>query len=291
MNTNFVSVTEIAGDDVSREQVDRICNRYYWAGTYCVAKKVVEAACGTGQGIGYLASISESFEAGDYSEAILSITRDHYRQRVSVRQFDAQNMPFEDDSLDVVLLFEAIYYLPEALQFIRECSRVLKPGGKVLVSTANKDLYDFNPSPHSYKYYGVVELEVLFSSCGFSSEFFGDGAIGETSFRQRVLRPIKKLVVGLDLMPKTMSGKKLLKRLVFGELVKMPKEIGAPLDPYQESTSALIEGNNDQSEDHMQDNEQSSVFYRGVYREPETIPSGQANKTHKVILCVATLIK
>ncbi|MCD6265910.1 MAG: BrnT family toxin [Deltaproteobacteria bacterium] len=29
-----------------------------------------------------------------------------------------------------------------------DCVRVLRPGGKVLIATANKDLYDFNPSPH-----------------------------------------------------------------------------------------------------------------------------------------------
>ena len=32
MNNHYVSVTEIAGDEVTQEQVDRLCNRYYWAG-------------------------------------------------------------------------------------------------------------------------------------------------------------------------------------------------------------------------------------------------------------------
>jgi len=61
-------------------------------------------------------------------------------------------MPFEDKSKDVIILFEAIYHIPDADRFVKECVRVLWPGGKVLVGTANKDLYDFNPSPYSYKY-------------------------------------------------------------------------------------------------------------------------------------------
>ena len=44
MSGDYVSVTEIAGDEVTQEQVDRMCNRYYWAGQYCANKDVVEAA-------------------------------------------------------------------------------------------------------------------------------------------------------------------------------------------------------------------------------------------------------
>ena len=56
MYNDYISVTEIAGDDVTQEQVDRLCNRYYWAASYCQDKDVVEAACGSGQGLGYLSN-------------------------------------------------------------------------------------------------------------------------------------------------------------------------------------------------------------------------------------------
>ena len=207
MDNDFVSVTEIAGDEVTQEQIDRLCNRYYWAGQYCVGKNVVEAACGTGQGLGYLSGIAKSLDAGDYSNEILSIAQRHYGDRVALRQFDAQKMPFEDKSKDVIILFEAIYYIPDAERFVRECLRVLRPGGKVLIATANKDLYDFNPSPYSYKYYGVVELNRLFSKYGFETEFFGDTPVDNISLRQRVLRPIKKLIVILGLCRSRWLGK------------------------------------------------------------------------------------
>ena len=225
MNNDYVSVTEIAGDEVTQEQIGRICNRYYWAGKYCSGKDVLEAACGTGQGLGYLNKIAQSLETGDYSEKILSIARQHYENRIPLRQFDAQDMPFDDQSKDVIILFEAIYYLPDANQFAKECARVLRPGGVVLVVTANKDLYDFNPSPHSYEYYGTVELNKLFSSAGFQVRCYGDTPVSSASLKQKLLRPIKKTVVSLGLMPKSMAGKKFLKRLVFGSMVVMPAEI------------------------------------------------------------------
>ncbi len=253
--TNFITVTELSGDEVTREQVQRICNRYYWAGRQCADKDVLEAACGTGQGLGYLANLSKSLKAGDYSEQILSIAQKHYGDRIELIQFDAQDMPFADSSLDVVILFEAIYYLPSAEKFVAECRRVLRPGGRVLIATANKDLYDFNPSPHSYKYYGVSELHQLFESEGFTVKCFGDTPITGVSLRQKLLRPIKKLAVALKLIPKTVDGKKWLKRFVFGKLVLMPAEIKAD----------------------------SAQFV-----EPVPLPPDKPDCMHKVIYCAAT---
>lgn len=234
MNDKYVSVTEISGDDVTQEQVERLCHRYYWAKDFCKDRDVVEVACGTGQGVGYLKGISASFEAGDYSSEILRIARLHYADRFQFQQFDAQDLPFESNSLDVVIIYEAIYYIPDARKFVQECVRVLRPGGKVLVATANKDLFDFNPSPHSFKYYGVVELVNLFKEEGFAPNCYGYMAIGSDGLKQNILRFLKQIVVSLNLMPKTMGGKKLLKRLVFGGMVKMPEEISSNMFPYDD---------------------------------------------------------
>jgi ubiquinone/menaquinone biosynthesis C-methylase UbiE len=230
--TDYTDVTEVAGEQVTKEQIERICHRYYWAGEFCVGKDSLEAACGSGQGLGYLNTKSKSFKAGDYSEKLLKIAKDHYKDRIDLQQFDAQNMSFPDNSLDVIILFEALYYLDSPEKFVECCKSILRKTGTVLITTANKDLYDFNPSPHSFKYYGVQELRSLFEKYGFECEFLGYLSTHKTSVVQRILRPLKKLVVTLNLMPKTMSAKKLLKRLVFGKLVPMPAEI----DPKSDST-------------------------------------------------------
>jgi len=223
--TDFVSVTELANDEVSEEQVVRLTHRYLWARRFCQGKDVLEIACGAGQGLGVLARISRSLKAGDISSALADQARSHYRERIDIRVMDATHLPLPDNSLDIVIIFEAIYYLSSAEAFVTECKRVLRVGGKVLIATANKDLYDFNPSPFSIRYYGVQELGNLFRKHGFSCEFSGYMSVDSVSWRQRVLRPIKALVVKMGLVPKTMSGKKFLKRLVFGRLVTMPAEI------------------------------------------------------------------
>jgi SAM-dependent methyltransferase len=253
---DYVSVTEISGDEVTQEQINRLSNRYYWAANYCRNRDTLEVACGSGQALGYLNRISKTFVAGDYSKELLSVASRHYGDRINLQQFDAQHMPFPDDSKDVIIIFEAIYYLPDADAFLNECTRVLRTEGNVLVATANKDLYDFNPSPHSHQYYGVVELNNLFESHGFRTEFFGDTPVTNASLRQKILRPLKRIAVALHLIPKSMAGKKILKRLVFGNLTVMPAEI-------DEQTAA--------------------------HQKPTPLYPDRPDTLHKVIYCAATL--
>jgi SAM-dependent methyltransferase len=254
--TDFVELTEIAGDDVAQEQVDRICRRYYWAGEYCRGNDVLEVACGTGQGVGFLKRIARSLSAGDYSEAILAIARRHYGDRFSFDRFDAKAMPYGSAQFDAVIIFEAIYYLADLDAFFSECRRVLRPGGVLLIATANKDLYDFTPSAHSYRYLGVSEMRAELESFGFTCEFFGDSRVTAASTRQKLLRPVKMMASRLGLIPKSMSGKKMLKKLFFGRLVKMPAEI-------TEHTCAAVP--------------------------PDPIPADRPNTTHKVLFCAARL--
>lgn len=222
---DYWSVTETSGDEVSQEQIHRMCQRYFWAASYCGGKDVLELACGTGQGLGVLAAKARSLQAGDISDRMVETVRKHYGSRVSVSTINAESLPMKDQSLDVILLFEAIYYLPNAQKFVRECKRALRPGGKVLIATANKDLFDFHASPHSFVYYGVAELEALFGNEGFSVVCYGNSPVAEVSMVQKILRPIKKVASSLNLIPKTMAMKKLLKRVVFGALVPLPAEI------------------------------------------------------------------
>jgi len=155
---------------------------------------------------------------------------------VRLTEFDAQVLPFADRSKDVVILFEAIYYVPDAVRFVSECRRVLRPGGSVLIATANKDLPDFNPSPYSHRYYGAAELSALFGEHGFEVELFGHLPVATVGWRQKLLRPVKQIAVTLGLVPKTMAGKKLLKRLVFGRLIAMPVEL-----PRTDSTLSSVD--------------------------------------------------
>lgn len=230
----FVNVTELASQKISAEQLERTCNRYYWARGFVEGKDVVEAACGAGQGLGYLAQYARSVVGGDISAEVLACAQETYGKTLDLRVFDAAHMPWEDASFDAVLMFEAIYYLPDVEQFIREAKRVLRPGGYLLIATANKDLFDFNPSPFSVDYYGVRELAALCARNGFESRFWGFVDVTRVSMRQRILRPVKFIASRLGLIPKTMNGKEFFKKLFFGSMVEMPGSILETPLPYHE---------------------------------------------------------
>lgn len=222
---DYSQVTELSGSRGSRAQLARMCQRYYFAGQFCEGKEVLEIACGAGQGLGYLARRARRVVGIDIDDRVLAFARAHYGSRIEIRQMDGQTLGFADQSFDVVVHFEAIYYLPRPEQFASEVQRVLRPSGVLVVCTANKDLPDFNPSPFSHRYFGPPELVALLRPRGFEVECFGADAVGPLTLGGQALRTLKRAAVQLDLIPKTMKGKELLKRMVFGSLVELPKEI------------------------------------------------------------------
>jgi SAM-dependent methyltransferase len=233
---------EISGEKGSEEQLSRLCNRYYWAADYCADKDVLEVACGSGQGLACIAKTARSVEAGDYSQELVDVVSEQYRGRINVIRFDAHKLPFLDSTKDVILLFEAIYYLQDPISFLRECRRILRPGGILLIVTANKDLYDFNASRYAVDYYGVVELAKMLSETGYSGiEMYGDYPYSQTSMRQRILRPIKKMAVMLNIMPKSKIWKNLLKPFVFGKMIALPREISFGLTPRTTPQQILLD--------------------------------------------------
>jgi SAM-dependent methyltransferase len=225
MGTDYRAVSEVAGDRVTREQVERMYTRYNFARQYSRAKDVIELGCGSGQGLGYLASVARRVIGGDYSKPLLSLASSHYEGRIPLLQLDAQALPIKDQSIDLIILLETIYYFRYPGHFVNECARVLRPGGVVLLCNPNKDLPDFNPSPHSYRYFSACDFVELLRPFGFEVECFGDCEVDYDNPKQRFLSFVKRTMVRMDLMPKTMAGKKLFKRIVFGKLIPMPYEL------------------------------------------------------------------
>lgn len=251
---SYETVTELPGTMISKEQLQRQVNRYHFAAKYCQGKDVLELACGAGIGLGLLNACARKLVAGDIDANILNTAKAN--NDVECRMIDAQNLPFENNSFDVIILFEAIYYLSKPELFVAECRRILRDNGCVIVCNPNKDLPDFNPSPFSHQYYNAPEFKALFESFNFSVECFGDHEVERYSLSSRAVQFAKKTAVSMRLIPSTMNGKRFLKRIVFGKLVKMPHDLA--------STDL-------------------------VPSQPKHIPSDRKDVRYKVIFCVARL--
>jgi SAM-dependent methyltransferase len=75
--------------------------------------------------------------ASDITPEMLAAAERHVRAQgvanVSFREADACALPFEDASFDLVTCRVAPHHFPDAGAFVRECARVVRPCGTVIV--------------------------------------------------------------------------------------------------------------------------------------------------------------
>ena len=75
----------------------------------------------------------------DASRQMLKVARkkvaaERFEEYISLSRGDAQDLPYSDDSFDVVACLEALEFLPGQRAALAEMVRVLRPGGLLLVS-------------------------------------------------------------------------------------------------------------------------------------------------------------
>jgi SAM-dependent methyltransferase len=224
--------TDVAGESGTVPQFTRLCNRYMWASRYVGGKRVAELACGSGQGLGLLARTAKSVVGGDYSPDNLAIARRTYGDRIPLVRLDAHRLPLKTGGIDVALLLETLYFLPDPDRFVAETARALVPGGQLLISVINKDCWDFNPSPLYPNFFGAPEVTALLERHGFEAETFGAFPLDRPTARQRLFHPLKRLAIRLDLIPTSVQARLWLKRIAIGKLVTLPFEIQPDSAPF-----------------------------------------------------------
>jgi len=233
MAIDYRPVTEAAGNLVSREAIDMARTRYTFAANYCGGKRVLEIACGPGTGLGHLRQHAQTIVGGDCTEGLLRAAREHYGQALPLVRLDAQALPFRSGCFDVIVLFEAIYFLADAALAFDACRSTLAPDGVLILATANPARLGFIRSPHSTSYFTGPELASLLRTRGFAVELFGGFPVHEDGVGGRVVGHVRQAADALHVIPRTMKGKEFLKRLVFGKLVAFPPEVTASTGTYR----------------------------------------------------------
>jgi len=232
LEQSYFTVTEQPGQPASRIQLEMLEARYAWAAEQAREKDVLEAGCGAGLGLPALGRVARSVQAGDVDaenmRAARAVCAGH--ANVAVRAFHAGELPFPSESFDLVLLFEAIYYVPDVRRFLEETRRVLRPGGTLLIVTVNPEWDGFNPSPLKTRYWSAADLLAALREEGFLARV--QGAFPETaSLNTWALGLVRRTAVALNLIPRTMRGKALLKRIFYGRLKAVPPLTGASSAP------------------------------------------------------------
>ena len=106
------------------------------------AKRVLELCCGTGRVTNHLRKVLDpraELIASDISEDMLAVARKKLKgENIDWRIIDAQQIPLEANSCDVVVCCFGYMLVPDKQKAFSEALRVLRPGGTLLMSTWDK---------------------------------------------------------------------------------------------------------------------------------------------------------
>jgi len=232
-NPNYSEITEAPGLQSTQEQLERIYHRYHFAKQFAVGKNVVEIACGAGMGLSYLASVAHSVAGGDIDDTNLKIAKENCAgiKNISIDKIDAHHLPFADNSCDLILLYEAIYYFQNPEKFIEESYRILRSGGKLIICSVNKDWKDFHPSPFVNKYFSAPEFHSILNNKFKNVKIYGAFEI-EKGIKSGVFSLIKRIALKLDLIPGSLNLRAYLKRIFIGKVFPLPKSITENMTDY-----------------------------------------------------------
>jgi len=134
--------------------------------------RVLDVGCGTGFATEGLLQHTGAIYGLDQSPHQLSKAFEKFGKRGPVRfhKGDAERLPFQDDSFDVVWSSGSIEYWPNPVDALRECRRVGKPGGTVLIvgpDYPNRSIFQ-KVADAIMLFYDEEEADRMFSAAGFA---------------------------------------------------------------------------------------------------------------------------
>ena len=139
---------------------------HYAAGL--VSGDVLEIGTGMGYGIDVIAPSATSYTTIDKSCAYDASLPDNTR----FQQMEVPPISFPDESFDYVISFQVIEHIKRDKDFVKEVSRVLRKGGKFIVSTPNAPM-SLTRNPWHIREYTEQQLRDLLASDFSSIEAYG----------------------------------------------------------------------------------------------------------------------
>lgn len=128
-------------------------------------RRVLDAGCGSGPLAAGLRDRGALVSGFDLSPGMVALARERLGEEADLRVADlAERLPYDDNAFDVVVCSLALHYLEDWSAPLSELQRVLRSGGRLVVSVPHPVVYLVNYRDRDY-----------FALTQYSEEFeFGD---------------------------------------------------------------------------------------------------------------------
>lgn len=117
--------------------------RYRFAEPLVHGAVVLDAGCGCGYGSYHLATNGAKRVIGvDIATEAIEYARSHYSsENLEFAMTDVRTLALPSETLDAVVCLEVFEHVADSERLLAECRRVLKPSGRIIVSTPNKQVF------------------------------------------------------------------------------------------------------------------------------------------------------
>jgi glycosyltransferase involved in cell wall biosynthesis/SAM-dependent methyltransferase len=123
-------------------------HRYLFATQFCEDRDVLDIASGEGYGSHLLSQVARTVVGVDIDSEVVAHAQHVYggtQMRFAVGS--CQSIPLDKASVDVVVSFETLEHISEHETFLDEVKRVLRPGGLLVLSTPDREVYSSPDKP------------------------------------------------------------------------------------------------------------------------------------------------
>lgn len=124
-------------DKIRYREIDRLFARLIQP---IAGRRILDVACGIGRSVPMMGD-GQAYLGIDLSEVAIAKVEKLYGARANLkfRCMDAMQLELDDSQFDVVMAVEMIEHVQDATKTISEMFRVLKPGGRLVINSINRD--------------------------------------------------------------------------------------------------------------------------------------------------------
>lgn len=142
------------------------------------AKRLADIAGGTGYGSRLLSTITSATTDGvDLDPTAVDYAGRHHacQGRCAFHVAEACDTPLKSGAYDLAASFETIEHVQDATGLVAELHRLLKPGGRLVISTPNR----IGPTPYHVHDFGFPEFAAMIESALTIERWIGQSATDE----------------------------------------------------------------------------------------------------------------